>query len=435
MSRNRRNKRSSNVNVKVNNLENNHFIITVIVFIAIIVLCASIIGIRNYNDKLEVARQKEILDMQIKAIYEDKKEEAKIEEKVEEEAKEEIIVKKDTVVNIAVTGDILCNNAMIEDAKENDTYNFSHIFEGIEHLVKSSDLAIGTMETNFIENTKFSDYIECNSPKEFAKDVKASGISLVSMAHNHALDYGYDGLVQTKDYLESLGYSTVGVTTKEDEDRFIVKEIKGIKIAFLSYTYGVNKQSTKTKEELQYVNLFDKDKAIIDIKNAKEKADYIFVIMHWGDVNSTNVSRNQEEVGKFLIENGVDAIVGSHPAVVEPMEIIEEENGKTKFIAYSVGNYCSYLGYQYSPLELILNIQIRKDGRTGEVTLDKVTYTPTYMLDNGKSKENRFTLVDIKDVAKKYAYENIDIITKNQYKTLINGLEKIESVVRSRSKE
>ena len=435
MSRNRRNKRSSNINIKVNYLENKDFIITVIVFIAIILICASIIGIRSYNDKLEVARQKEILDMQIKAIYEDKKEEAKIEEKVAEEAKEEIIVKKDTVVNIAVTGDILCNNSMIEDAKEDDTYNFLHMFEGIEHLVKSSDLAIGTMETNFIENVKFSDYIQCNSPKEFAQDVKSSGISLVSMAHNHALDYGYDGLLETKEYLESLGYSTVGVTTREDEERFIVKEIKGIKIAFLSYTYGLNKQSTKTKEELQYVNIFDEEKALAEKKNAKEKAEYIFVIMHWGDVNSTNVSKYQEEVGNFLIENGVDAIVGSHPAVVEPMEVIENENGENKFIAYSVGNYCSYLGYKYSPLELILNIQIRKDGKTGEVTLDKVTYTPIYMLDNGRNKENRFTLVDIKDVAKQYAYENSEIITKNQYKTLIDGLEKIESVVRSRSKQ
>jgi len=433
MSRNRRNKRSSKINISEEKISTKSFFIMVIVFIIVIIFCALVIGIRNYNDKQEFARQKEILDMQIKAIFEDKKEKQK-DKQDNKQDKENEVIKKDTLINIAVAGDILCNDAMVDDAKNGDTYNFSHMFENVKGLIKNSDLAIGTMETNFLDNTKFSDYIELNSPKEFAKDVKDSGISLVSMAHNHAIDYGYEGLVQTKSYLESLGYTTVGVTTKEDKNRFIIKQIKGIKIAFLSYTYGVNRQSLKTKEELQYVNLFDKDKTLIDIKEAKEKADYIFVIMHWGDVNNTNISKNQEQIGSFLLENGVDTIIGSHPAVVEPMEVITDEKGTNKFIAYSVGNYCSDLGYEYSPLELILNIQIRKDGKTGKVSLDKVTYTPIYMLDNGKNKDNRFTLVDIKDVAKSYAYENKDIITKKQYNILIKGLEKLESIIRSRSK-
>ena len=453
MSRNRRNKRKLRDSINIETLSNKNFIITSIVFLVIIVLCITILSFRSYQDKLEIARQKEILDKQIKAIFEDKRTVSYLDEttsevnenekeitsvneqKEETEVKQTQVIKQDTIVNVAVTGDILCNNEMLKDAKSGDKYDFSHMFTGIENLVKSSDITIGTMETNFVENKKYSDYSLCNSPKEFAQDVKNSGIDLVSMAHNHVLDYGYSGLVETKDYLTSLGFDVVGVKEKNStEDGFIIKDLKGIKVAFLSYTYGVNSSSSKSKEDLNCVNIYDKDVALAEIKNAKEKADFVFIIMHWGEVNSTKISKKQEEIGKLLTENGADVIIGSHPAVVEPMEILEDQNGRNKFIAYSVGNYTSYLGYEYSSLELILDIQIRKDGKTGEVTLDKVTYTPIYMLDDGNSKEDRFRLVDIKEVANQYAYQNSDVITKKQYGELIKGLEKIESVVRSRTK-
>ena len=467
MSRNRRNKRKLRDNLNLETLSNKNFITISIGFLVIIVFCISVLGVRSYFDQKEVARQKEVLDRQIKAIFEDTKyivadEDTKettseeinnnIEKNTNEIANqtinevdntnennkskiEPITIKQDTIVNIAVTGDILCNNQLMLDAKKGDGYDFSHMFSEIGNLVKSSDITIGTMETNFVANKKYSDYTLCNSPKEFAKDVKDSGIDLISLAHNHVLDYGYNGLIETKDYLDSLGFDIVGVKTKEEtENKFIIKDLKGIKVAFLGYTYGVNSSSSKSKQDLACVNIYSNEVALNDINKAKQQADFVFIIMHWGEVNSTKISKKQEEIGKFLVENGADVIIGSHPAVVEPMEIIEDKNGDNKFIAYSVGNYTSYLGYEYSSLELILDIQVRKDAKTGKTTLDKVTYTPIYVLDYGNSEDERFKLVDIKEVAKKYAYDNSDVITKKQYNELIKGLEKIESVVRSRTK-
>ena len=154
--------------------------------------------------------------------------------------------------------------------------------------------------------------------------------------------------------------------------------------------------------------------------------------MHWGDVNKTTVSEEQQQIANFLVENGAHVIIGSHPAVIEPMEVVQNAEGENVFIAYSVGNYISHLGYEVSNLELILDIQIRKDEGTGKVTLDKVTYKPIYVLDNGRKAENRFELVEIKKIAREYVYGESQIITKKQYDKMMDGLEKIENIIRSK---
>lgn len=422
MGRTRRNKR--NISLNINEISNKNFAIIIFIFAIIILACISIILIKNYNNKLKIAKQKELLDKQIAAIFEDN-----TSNDISKE--EETQIKEDTILNIAVTGDILCSDEMIQDAKIEDSYSFNHMFENVKEIIDNSDIAIGTMETNFTEDS-FSDYIKCNSPKEFAEAVKYSGIDLVSVAHNHALDYGYEGLEKTTSYLKELGFETVGAREKNSQTRYIVKEVNGIKIAFLAYTYGLNRQSSFKSAELQYVNIFDKEQAKQDLENAKQEAEFIFVIMHWGDVNKTTISKEQEETAKFLVENGAHAIVGSHPAVIEPMEVVQNADGENVFIAYSVGNYISYLGYEISNLEMILDIQIRKDGETGKVTLDKVTYKPIYVLDNGKKAENRFELVEIKKIARDYIYGESQIITKKQYDKMMDGLEKIENIIRSK---
>lgn len=112
--------------------------------------------------------------------------------------------------------------------------------------------------------------------------------------------------------------------------------------------------------------------------------------MHWGDVNSSEISEYQRNITAFLVENGVDMILGSHPSVVEPMEIIQTEEGKNVLVAYSLGNYISTLKYANADVELILNIQIAKEFRLRQGSIAKSCYTPIYVLDNGTKAENRF---------------------------------------------
>ena len=136
-----------------------------------------------------------------------------------------------------------------------------------------------------------------------------------------------------------------------------------------------------------------------------------------------------KNIAKYLIDNDVDLIIGSHPSVVQPMEVVQNEEGENVFVAYSIGTYISTLSAEEARTELVLNIELRKSGKDGKVTLNKVDYTPIYMLDNGENTANRFELIDMKSTATSYAGGNTNIITRETYEKLIKGLERLNKVL------
>ena len=322
---------------------------------------------------------------------------------------------------------------MIDDAKIDDGYDFSHMFTGISKFVKNSDLAIGTLETNFIDG-KYSGVGKYNSPVEFLKAVKDSGIGLVSLAHNHVLDYGTQGLETTISKIKEQNVEITGIKNKVDEsnESTLDEEKNGIKVAFLGYTYGLSNENEVTDEEKKSANIYSEELAQKDIEYAKQNSNYIIAIMHWGDVNSSEISEYQRNITSFLVENGVDMILGSHPSVVEPMEIIQTEEGKNVLVAYSLGNYISTLKYANADVELILNIQIAKSSDSDKAILQKVDYTPIYVLDNGTKAENRFELTDMKKLAQDYANGDTSRISRKTYDSIISKLEKLQSTVNSK---
>lgn len=417
MARNRRNKRDKKQSKVAEVVSSKTFFIMSVILIFIIIICTITISNRNNQEKLLLAKQREELEKEIEAIFTETAENIANSNNT-----------RDTIIRISAVGDILCGEEMLDDAyqKELNMYNFAPMFENITSFIEGSDVTLGTMETNFTDN-EYSGYGNRNSPKEFAQAVKDSGIDLVSISTNHSLDYGIDGLKETKEYLQELEFKTVGDNL--GENRVLIQDIKDTKIAFLSYTYAVENQSNKTEEELNSINIFSEEIAKQDLEYAKENADYIIVIMHWGDPYATKQSKEQEKIADFLVENGADTILGNHPAVIQPMEVRQNAEGENVFIAYSLGNYSSSISNDNSKVELVLNIELRKRGEDGKVVLSKVDYTPIYVLDNGTKAENRYELIDMKGTAKAYANGNTEIIDKKTYKKLIEGLELLEEVV------
>lgn len=415
MSRNRRNKRNFKKITELISLKT--FLILLVILILIISISSTIILYRKHQDKLLLAKQREELEKEIEAIF--------------TEASENISnsnnTKRDSIIRISAVGDILCGDEMLNDAKEGQNYDFTHMFSNITSFIKDSDIALGTMETSFI-NKPYSGYGNRNSPIEFAKAVKNSGINLVSISTNHSLDYGVEGLKETKEKLQELEFDTVGDTLGENS--VVIKDIKDTKIAFLSYTYGIENSSYKSKEELNSINIFSKKKAEADLKYARDNSEYIIVIMHWGDLYTTTVSKSQKEIAEFFVENGANMILGNHPAVVQPMEIKKNLKGENVLIAYSLGNYISTINYDNSKIELVLNIEIRKSIEEQKVILTKVEYTPIYVLDNGEKAKNRYQLIDMKAVAMAYANGNTSIVSKNTYNKLIEGIKLLENVLK-----
>ena len=282
------------------------------------------------------------------------------------------------------------------------------------------------------------------------KAVKDSGIGLVSLAHNHVLDYGTQGLETTISKIKEQNIEITGIkenlerTNEQDENTLDeekqenpdftgnIKEINGIKVAFLGYTYGLSNENEVNEEEKKKANIYSEELAKKDIEYAKQSSNYIIAIMHWGDVNSSEISEYQRNITSFLVENGVDMILGAHPSVVEPMEMIQTEEGKNVLVAYSLGNYMSTLKYDDANVELILNIQISKSSDSDKAVLQKVDYKPIYVLDNGTKAENRFELTDMKKLAQDYANGDTSRISRKTYESIISKLEKLQNTVNSK---
>ena len=416
MARNRRNKRSIKKLTDIISLK--MFITLLIVLACIIIVCMSTIFYRNQQDRRLLAQQREELDKQIESIFTE----------TIQAISDANSSKRDSIISLSAVGDILCGDEMIKDAydKETGDYNFEPMFSNITGFIKRSDIILGTMETNFTTN-KYSGNGNRNSPREFAEAVKNSGINLVSISTNHSLDYGIEGLRETKSYLEEIGYSTVGDSL--GDNRVTIQTVKDVKIAFLSYTYGVEGQKNKTKQDLEALNIYSEKIAKQDLEYAKENADCIFVIMHWGEPYATSPSKEQREIADFLVENGANVILGNHPAAIQPMEIRQNKEGENVFIAYSLGNYISSIDNDTSKVELVLNIQLRKSGEDGKIYLNKVDYTPIYVLDNGEKAKNRYELIDMKGVAKAYTNGETTGIDKNTYNKLLDGLKLLKKVI------
>ena len=349
----------------------------------------------------------------------------------------EEIIPEDITINMTVAGDILCHNTNFWDAyvAELDDYDFSYSFEDIKKYFDNADVAIGVLETNFAgRDIGYTNYPLFNSPEHLATDLKELGFDILGTANNHCLDKGFSGMVSTLDELDKAGIDHMGTyATEEDSKEYLIKDVKGIKMAFLTYTYGTNGIPIPTGKEFS-VNITDKEKILADLENVKkENVDVICVNMHWGDEYSLKPNSNQKDLADFLFENGVDLILGSHTHCLEPMEkrTITMEDGTTKdgFIIYSLGNFMSGQKHENSRQSVILDIQLTKNGETNKISVDSVTYTPIYMYNFYQSGVlQRFKIMDIEAEIEKYESGDTSI-GASMYQTLKSELVNVYEVV------
>lgn len=349
----------------------------------------------------------------------------------------EEVIPEDITINMTVAGDILCHNTNFWDAyvAELDDYDFSYSFEDIKKYFDNADVAIGVLETNFAgRDIGYTNYPLFNSPEHLATDLKELGFDILGTANNHCLDKGFSGMVSTLEELDKAGIDHMGTyATEEDSKEYLIKDVKGIKMAFLTYTYGTNGIPIPTGKEFS-VNITDKEKILADLENVKkENVDVICVNIHWGDEYSLKPNSNQKDLADFLFENGVDLILGSHTHCLEPMEkrTITMEDGTTKdgFIIYSLGNFMSGQKHENSRQSVILDIQLTKNGETNKISVDSVTYTPIYMYNFYQSSVlQRFKIMDIEAEIEKYESGDTSI-GASMYQTLKSELVNVYEVV------
>ncbi len=257
--------------------------------------------------------------------------------------KKEVKKDEDYTAKVFMVGDALIHSAVYEDARQSDgSYDFTPMLSAIKPISSKYDLAYYNQETILGgKDLGYSNYPRFNSPQEVGDAFVDAGFNLVSLATNHTMDKGEQGVLNSVAYWKTKSnvVSSGQWSSEEERNQSIttIHEVNNIKYAFISYTIWTNGLSTPTGKE--YLNnLYSEEKAKADIEAVRDKVDFVIVAMHWGTEYSFKVDAKQEEIANYLSSLGVDLIIGAHPHVIQTVEYIN--NNKT-FVVYSLGNFIS----------------------------------------------------------------------------------------------
>lgn len=352
----------------------------------------------------------------------------------------EPVVQPNIVSTLAVCGDAMSHMPQTRDAYDSQAgaYDYKPMIRFAKPWIEQADYAVVNLETTFAGGPDYSGFPAFNTPDALGDALKDAGFDLVSTANNHCLDRGYDGMVRTLDVLDNLGLAHVGTyrsaVERAAQNGVHVADVGGIKVAFLSYTYGTN-GIPLSKSHPDTVNILHTDymsdaQALDTARIADDLAaaealspDLIAVIVHWGVEYQTTQNEHQEEIADFLFDHGADVILGSHPHVLQPMETrtLTDRDGTTHtgFVCWSLGNFISSQNDEYTDTTVVLNLELTKNPNTGATDVTKVGYVPLYMLDREQEVDGeRFTLLDAHRGIEEYASGDSSYISASTEKKL-----------------
>lgn len=360
-----------------------------------------------------------------------------------------------SVVKLTLAGDLVMHTPLHDEALQPDgSYDYAPIFEDVAHYVEEADYALCCFEGAFTGDGKWTGYPLFHVPDDLAYSLKEVGFDLINMASNHAMDAWHEGIIRTLDVLDDAGLDHVGAyRTQEERDEdngIVVKEINGVSIAFLNFTYGTNGipvddtpygLNVYTTDYMTYCSKVDYDMLDADMAAARAlETDIIAVSVHWGGEYVTGATQYQRDLADYFFAQGADLVIGGHPHVPEPMELRtvtdEDGNERTGFLCYCLGNLLSCQTRRYTDLTCMVQLELTKDPATGETEISSCEYIPMIMLNIGDFGISRQTagwgrrLWDIR--AAIADYESGDdrggIITPYMYSTLQTALEDCESI-------
>jgi poly-gamma-glutamate synthesis protein (capsule biosynthesis protein) len=295
-----------------------------------------------------------------------------------------------TAITLLFAGDIMGHDTQIEGAFIDSIkgYNYEPTFRYITDYFQSADLVVGNLEVT-LAGPPYKGYPQFSSPDELAVAAKAAGIDVMVTANNHALDRGSKGMIRTMNMLDSFNFAHAGIY-RSDEDRTLryplILEVKGARLALLNYTYGTN--GLKVQPPL-IVNRIDTAQIRKDVAKAKlAEPDYIICAIHWGKEYERTENIKQKKLARFMLNQGVDAIIGSHPHVVQPVKLLDcspDDSTKNCPVVYSMGNFVSNQRAQYKDGGIIAELHLSKDSLG--VAFDSISYLPYWVYREKRSDE------------------------------------------------
>ena len=263
---------------------------------------------------------------------------------------------------VSATGDMLMHKPIITAAYNNGSYNFDFIFKYLKSYSEKTDYAVANLETTLAGSAKpYQGYPYFNCPDEIVTAAKDAGFDMFLTANNHSFDTGKDGYLRTLEVIQEAGMDTLGTMASAEDPKYAIKDINGIRIGIFCYTYETSDGTGSVPylnglpmNGLGYENLncylpsdpsrmySEVEQYLAEMEEAGVEATIMFI--HWGPQEyALTQPAAHVAIAQKLCDLGIDVIIGGHPHVVQPMDLLTstvDPEHKTVCL-YSMGNAVS----------------------------------------------------------------------------------------------
>lgn len=404
-------------NIPLNFTEKNKSKISLICSIAVLLLLCILL---HFVDKSAAASQ-------------EKKAKAEAAEQAKADAEKEAANAPAAMITVGAVGNNRYDSGLIDSGKsDTGDWNYDEVYSLVKNQISGYDIALAVQTTSFTDDHNMvSGSPAYATPTEVGDALATAGFDVVASASDHIDDNGSSNISKTLNYWSS-NHSDITVLgihgDQTDADTVKVIEKNGIKVAFLSYTYG-SSTGNLTDEQSYMVDYFQKDKVTADIAKAKEISDCIVLSAQWGPDANSIPTEYEKEWANYLLSQGVNVVIGSRPQVLQPYELLTDGQGNEMLVFYSLGNFAS--GAEESPRLLggIGEFTIEKSTAEGEpaIKITNSSITPTVMHYN--TTESVYQIYPLADYTDELAaahsihnMENPGSFTKSGLQTLFDHI-------------
>lgn len=292
--------------------------------------------------------------------------------------------------------------------KKKSGYNFMNQLINVEPLLGKSDITMGNLESIIAGNDiGLSSFPKFNGPVEIGYTLKELGFDIVTLANNHVLDRGAEGLIKSISNLKEIGLEYDGAFESEDDQkRLRIRNINGLKVCFLSYTITTN--GIKIPDNKHYLVNSLKQKSLLKLTKemralkSKDIVDVIIFSIHFGSEYHMYPTSKQKEMCASLADAGADVIIGHHPHVLQPPQWIESSRGNKTFVAYSLGNFFTGQNGLHRQIGGILSLEISKpDSKYKNIEIKNPKYNLTFV---EREKKMRYVVNNFEEYIRDNSY-------------------------------
>lgn len=314
-----------------------------------------------------------------------------------------------TTASVIAVGDNLYHQSLIDaGASEDGNWNYDKIYTHITDAIKDADIRMIDQETVFTtDHDSVSSYPSFATPTEVGDAIVKAGFNVVESANNHIDDFGEGFLTDTLNFWKTKypDVTLLGIhDSQEDADTVKIREVNGIKIAFLDYTYGTNVGGIEGKDYM--IDMIRKEKITTMIQKAKQQADCIIFVAHWGTEDETMPNEYEKQWAAYLMEQGVNVIIGGHPHVLQPYGRISDGKGNETVVFYSLGNFVSTQQKLEEFLGGMAKFTIQKTVENGKTSIQILTPTVEPLVMHYNSDAGEFGPYMLSDYTEELASQN-----------------------------